>query len=179
MGYTGVGINKERAHVHLELNLLLSHQFESWHDAVHTNDPNHNGIYNGINLAGLDVARLFLSLRTDSALTIPQFLREEDVAYKVALPRSAHFELPREYPWMIGKSAAAGTKSWEVSFTRSGLPVKIEASTKEVRTPELTWLKKTSVDGSYLTIGKVTGRNGKGQLTLDGYNAMRLLIWPD
>ena len=32
MGYTGKGINRERAHVHLELNLLLSHGFESWHD---------------------------------------------------------------------------------------------------------------------------------------------------
>ena len=179
MGYTGVGINKERAHVHLELNLLLSHNFESWHDATHTNDPNHNGIYNGINLAGLDIARLFLRLRKDPSLTIAQFLRDEEVFYKVALPRSAHFELVREYPWMISKSAGPGTKSWEVSFTRSGLPVAIEASTKEVRTPELAWLKKSSVDASYLTIGRVNGRNGRGQLTLEGVNTMRLLIWPD
>src|SRR5213075_1290860 len=28
MGYTGVGLNPARAHVHLELNLMLSHQFE-------------------------------------------------------------------------------------------------------------------------------------------------------
>src|SRR6266571_5410355 len=30
MGYTGTGINLSRAHVHLELNLLLSHNFQSW-----------------------------------------------------------------------------------------------------------------------------------------------------
>ncbi|HEV2096115.1 MAG TPA: M23 family metallopeptidase, partial [Chthoniobacterales bacterium] len=30
MGYTGEGLNQGRAHVHLELNLMLSRHFESW-----------------------------------------------------------------------------------------------------------------------------------------------------
>lgn len=179
MGYTGVGINRERAHVHLELNLLLSHKFESWHDSTHPKDANHNGIYNGINLTGLDIARLYLALRKNPGLTIPDFLRDEETFYKVALPRSAHFELPKNYPWMIARTPDAQTRSWEVSFTRSGLPLKIEASSKNVREPELTWLRKTSVDASRLTINRVTGRGGNGRLTPEGVKAMRLLIWPD
>src|SRR6266566_5185465 len=75
MGYTGVGLNQARAHLHLELNLMLSHRFEAWHDAFFKDDPNHNGIYNGINLAGLDIARLYLALRRNPSLTIPQFLQ--------------------------------------------------------------------------------------------------------
>src|SRR5881275_2723398 len=63
MGYTGVGLNQARAHLHLELNLMLSHQFQAWHQAFVKNDPNHNGIYNGINLTGIDFARLYLTLR--------------------------------------------------------------------------------------------------------------------
>src|SRR5256886_2992763 len=74
MGYTGVGLNQARAHVHLELNLMLSHQFEAWHNAFFKNDPNHNGIYNGINLAGLDIARLYLATHKNPSLTISQFL---------------------------------------------------------------------------------------------------------
>src|SRR6202162_5377771 len=74
MGYTGAGLNQARAHVHLELNFMLSHRFESWYDACHKNDPNHNGIYNGINLAGLDIARLYLALRKNTSLTIPDFI---------------------------------------------------------------------------------------------------------
>ena len=88
MGYTGVGINRERAHVHLELNLMLSHQFEGWHDANFKDDPNHNGIYNGINLTGMDIARLYLALRKNPSLTMPQFLEEEETFYKVTLPQS-------------------------------------------------------------------------------------------
>lgn len=179
MGYTGVGINRERAHVHLELNLLLSHQFEGWHDAVHAKDPNHNGIYNGINLTGLDIARLFLALRKNPGLTIPDFLRDEEPVYKVTFPRSAHFELARSYPWMIARAPDAQTQSWEVSFTGSGLPLRIDASTRKVNEPELSWVKKMPVDPSHLTINRVTGRGAGAHLTPDGAMFMRLLIFPD
>ncbi|MGZ5025267.1 MAG: murein hydrolase activator EnvC family protein, partial [Chthoniobacterales bacterium] len=50
MGYTGEGLDRERAHVHLELNLMFNRRFESWYDHFVKNDPNHHGIYNGINL---------------------------------------------------------------------------------------------------------------------------------
>src|SRR5439155_5819700 len=101
MGYTGAGLNQARAHVHLELNFMLSHRFESWYDACHKNDPNHNGIYNGINLAGLDIARLYLALRKNPSLTIPDFIAEEETFYKVTVPKSRHFELLKVYPWMM------------------------------------------------------------------------------
>src|SRR6202048_2612794 len=78
MGYTGTGINRERAHVHLELNLLLNRRFESWHDTFFKNDPNHNGIYNGINLTGMNIAKLYLMLRDKPALTLPEFLSGEE-----------------------------------------------------------------------------------------------------
>src|SRR5437667_6545575 len=80
MGYTGAGINRERAHLHLELNLMLNHNFQEWYSSfLHENDPNHHGIYNGINLVGLNIAQLYLKLRENPSLTIPQFLGEEEI----------------------------------------------------------------------------------------------------
>src|SRR6266404_6515910 len=32
MGYTGTGLNQERAHLHLELDLMFSRQFEAWYN---------------------------------------------------------------------------------------------------------------------------------------------------
>src|SRR5947208_7011013 len=87
MGYTGTGLNRERAHLHLELNLMLSHQFEAWYNTFFRNDPNHNGIYNGMNLIGLDIARLYLALHKNPSLTIPQFLSREEIFYKVTVPK--------------------------------------------------------------------------------------------
>jgi murein DD-endopeptidase MepM/ murein hydrolase activator NlpD len=179
MGYTGVGINRERAHVHLELNLMLSHKFAAWHDAMFKSDPNHNGIYNGINLTGLDIARLYLALRKNPALTIPQFLGAEDAFYKVRLPRSKNFELPERYPWMVKDGAPRHAASWEVSFTRAGLPLQVEPSSVPVKQAEVSFVQKSSVDYTHLTIGRVTGRNGQGALTETGRQYMRLLTWPN
>ncbi len=132
MGHTGSGINRARAHVHVELNLFLNDHFESWHEAVFPREPNHHGIYNGLNLAGLDLPRLILALRKDSSLTIPAFLAKEEVFYKVILPNSPNFQLPRRYPWMVEGSPNEKPVSWEVSFTRSGLPLRIAPSSRVV-----------------------------------------------
>ena len=179
MGYTGVGINRERAHVHLELNLMLSHAFEKWYNLYHPkSDPNYNGAYNGLNLAGLDIARLYLALRKNSSLTIPEFLAQEETFYKVTFPKSSHFELPKLYPWML--SGGTETKaSWEVSFTRAGLPLRIDPSSKKVKQPEVTYVKKSPIDSIHLTHGDVAGRGSNAHLTGSGLIFMKLLIYPD
>src|SRR5439155_4765877 len=125
MGHTGTGISRERAHVHVELNLLLNDHFEQWHDTFFKNDPNYNGIYNGLNLAGLDLARLFLALRGNSALTLPAFLAKEEVFYKVIVPNSPNFQLARRYPWMSERAPNEKPTAWEVSCARSGLPLRL------------------------------------------------------
>lgn len=177
LGYTGVGINKERAHVHLEINLLLNSHFEAWHNFFIKNDPNWNGIYNGLNLTGINVAKLYLALQKNPSLTIPEFIANEEVYYKVILPKSRNFELPKRYPWML----RGGDKghSWEVSFSRSGVPLRIDPSDKKVKQPEVSWAKKSAVDYSHMTRGDVAGRTGSAHLSDGGMRLMRLIIWPD
>jgi murein DD-endopeptidase MepM/ murein hydrolase activator NlpD len=179
LGYTGKAINLARAHLHLELNLMLSREFESWYDTFNKDEPNYHGIYNGINLKGLDIARLYLALRRNPSLNIPEFLADEEIFYKVLLPKSSHFELPKLYPWMLRGSRTAGARSWEISFARSGLPLQIEPSTRRVNKPELSYVQTRSADASRLTQGQVIGRGAKAHLTKDGQDFMRLLVWPD
>src|SRR5256886_2156490 len=179
MGYTGAGLNQARAHLHLELNVMLSHRFEAWYNAFFKNDPNHNGIYNGMNLAGLDIARFYLALRKNPSLTIPEFLSTEETFYKVTLPKSRYFELQKLYPWMLTAATRNDKSSWEISFARSGLPLKIEPSDKHVTQPELSYVKKSSINYSSLTRDIVSGRGATTQLTGYGSQLMRLLIWPD
>src|SRR3984893_4719168 len=86
MGHTGAGLNQEGGRLHLALNLMPSHKLEAGHDAFIKNDPNHNGIYNGINLTGFNIAKLYLMLHKNPSLTIPEFFAGEETFYKVALP---------------------------------------------------------------------------------------------
>src|SRR6266581_188701 len=178
MGYTGAGLNQERAHLHLELNLTLNHRFDAWYSAFFKNDPNQNGIYNGMNLAGLDIARFYLALRKNPSLTIPEFLGTEETFYKVTLPKARHFELPKLYSWMLAGNRNQQA-SWEVSFARSGVPLKVEPSDKRVTQPELSYIKKSSINYSSLTRDIVSGHGETAQLTGYGRQLMRLLIYPD
>ncbi len=176
MGYTGQGLNQARAHLHLELNLMFNRRFETWYDSFNKADPNHHGIFNGINLAGLDIARLYLALEKKPSLTIPQFLAREETFYRVIVPPSDHFDLVKFYPWMVSATERqTNPASWEVSFNAAGVPLRIAAVTKAVRSPELSYVKKSSIDYTYLTRGIVGGRGATAFLTDQGKRQMLLL----
>jgi murein DD-endopeptidase MepM/ murein hydrolase activator NlpD len=178
MGHTGEGLNQARAHLHLELNLMLSRQFEAWHDSTFRNDPNRHGLYNGLNLAGIDIARLYLELRDRPSQSIPEFLAEEQTLYRVLFPDSPHFDLKRFYPWMLRQRSGERPVSWEVSFNRAGVPIRIEPSGKPVTSPELAFFKKGE-DPSYQMRGLIAGRGETAHLTGKGKQFMRQLIFPD
>ncbi len=97
----------------------------------------------------------------------------------MTLPKSRYFELPRLYPWMLTGDGRNEKSSWEVSFARSGLPLRIEPSYKGVAQPELSYIKKGSVDYSYLTRDEISGRDSNAHLTEYGKQLMRLLIYPN
>lgn len=179
MGHTGEGLNQARAHVHLELNLMLSRQFDAWHAASFKNDPNHHGLYNGLNLVGIDIARLYLALEKRPALTIPEFLAQEETLYRVLVPPSRNFDLAKFYPWMVRDNAGSEPASWEISFNRAGVPLKIQSNAKAVSEPELSYLKPGGVDGGILTMERIVGHGENAHLSDKGRQFMRLLVWPD
>ena len=136
MGYTGEGLDKERAHVHLELNLLLSSRFESWYESFVKNDPNRHGIYNGINLTGLDIARLYLALRENPVADHSGISRARRSLLQSDAAGDARISICCS---VIRGCCAAREKSapsWEVSFNRAGVPLQVEAPRqRRVRRP--------------------------------------------
>ena len=130
-------------------------------------------------LAGLDLARLILALHRNPPLTIPAFLGKEEVFYKVTIPNSPNFELPRRYPWMMEGAPDETPVSWEISFTRSGLPLHLKPSNRAVGAAELSWIQSSRSNARYLTRDNVTGRGDGARLTDTGKALMRLLTFPD
>jgi hypothetical protein len=97
----------------------------------------------------------------------------------VLLPPSRNFDLPKFYPWMLREKSAGELASWEVSFNRAGVPLRIQPNAKAVSEPELSYLKPGGVDGGILTMERIAGRGANAHLTEKGKNAMRLLVFPD
>jgi len=184
LGYTGRGINRRRAHVHFEINLLLNEDVQPWYDAhFKDDDPNYHGIYNGLNLSGLDVAALYLSLREDTTLTIQDFLLRLPVFLEVHVPNRGMPDLLWRYPWLSASFDPWAARfeegdphpSWTLTLSRSGLPLRIEPSAQAVTEPTVDVLAPSSIDYQYLTNGLVTGTGPRGTLTKNGLRYIDLL----
>lgn len=118
MGYTGVGLNRTRAHLHLELGFVLHTRYEEWHRAGGLG-TNHHGIYNGMNIAGSDVAGFFLAHRENPELKFSEFIANQPVHFKVAVPGGETPEFVARHPW-IRRPGVTNPSAWEIHFTATG-----------------------------------------------------------
>lgn len=174
LGYTGEGIDRVRAHLHLELNLMLSERFESWH-ASRFQTPNHHGNYNGLNLVGLDLARLYFELREDPALTLASFLGRERVHHKVRVPAAGKFPLLARYPFLRKGPGAANPESWEIHFNRSGVPLGFHPSSIPTGEPVVVWVEPSKTYHAYLTRGRLSGSGSTATLSSSGLSYLSLV----
>lgn len=172
MGYTGAGIDQRRAHLHVELNMLLNSEFEAWHAANFTT-PNHHGIYNGLNLAGLDLQSLYLASARNPELSLPAFVKGGEAAFRVRVPATARMEIASRHPWLLagGKLPAS---SWEVTFSRWGFPMAVEASSSSAAAPAVTWVRDSGLPHYLNTRGLLTGSGTTARLTAEGMRFIRL-----
>jgi len=175
MGHTGDGINRERAHLHFEIAIFWNDGFESWHQANFPT-PNKHGVYNGINLMGLDTAAFYLEQKKDPSLTLPGFIRSREAYFRVRVPESPRFQLVRRYPWLVkGNRESAG--SWLVSFTAAGFPIAAEAVPEEVAQPRVEWVKPSGIPPADATRSLLAGSTEHPRLGSAGQKLMQLILW--
>ena len=174
LGYTGVGISRERAHLHLELNLLLSTRFSEWHDK-HFGTKNYHGKHNGINMAGLDIAAFYMAQQRNKSLTLPHFAKTTPVHYKVTVPRQGPLEIVTRYPWLARGDHRSRTPSWEISFSASGFPLAVSPSNRAVTAPRISSIRKCRSKHEYHTKGFVSGTGHRATLSKTGKRFIELL----
>jgi murein DD-endopeptidase MepM/ murein hydrolase activator NlpD len=173
MGYTGAGIDRVRAHLHLEIGMLVSSQFNEWHQKSGAG-TNFHGLFNGMNLTSTDAARFFIAHRANPALKFSEFIASTPVYFKVTIPSTATPDFVKRHPW-ISMGQADGAKSWEISFSATGLPIAFSPSPREVTAPVLTSVRPSTVPHRYLTRGLVTGEGNRAELTNSGKQLVSLL----
>ncbi len=174
MGYTGAGINRTRAHLHLEMCLLMSRNFEGWHKA-YSGGTNFHGNFNGMNLAGMDVATLFLEHRKNPQLRLQDFVLATPAYFKVTVPRQGNWDFAERHKWMVKGDMAAPSPSWEISFSATGLAVGIAPGTREVTEPVVTAVRNSRISHRLLTRGLIEGKGSQATLSRSGKRLVALL----
>lgn len=174
MGYTGAGINRTRAHVHLEFCLLMSRHYEGWHK-THSGGTNFHGIFNGMNLAGMDVARLYVEHRANPGIRVQDFVRSTPAYFKVTVPRKDRFDFAERHRWMVQGDMDSPSPSWEISFSATGLPVAIAPSQRTVSAPMVSAVRNSKHAHRHLTRGLIDGNGPSATLTRGGKSLVALL----
>lgn len=175
MGYTGVGLNRTRAHLHLELGFLMSPNYEAWHKQ-NIGSPNYHGSFNGMNIAGIDVASFFLAHRENPELTLSEFVSSRPVQFKVAVPANgAEPEFLTRYPWMK-LPGPTPSESWEIGFAATGHVISFTPSNRKVDKAVISHLRPSEINQSYLTRGLITGKGNTASLSRNGSLLVALVM---
>jgi peptidoglycan LD-endopeptidase LytH len=119
-GYT---IPKERSHLHFEIGVVLTHDFQPWYDRKKFGSRNDHGIWNGMNLLGADPLAFFNDWRSGRISQVQDFFTRMDEVVRV---RIATFNTPdfvTRYPSLLTKPLPLGTVAgWEIRFGWTGIP---------------------------------------------------------
>ena len=176
MGYTGAGINRERAHLHLEFNVMAQKDFSDWHNH-YFGSPNAHGIYNGLNMNGLNIAELFIKHQSNPKLKMSDFLGRIPVYFKITVPRKlgVPIDIAERYPWMREGNHNLTSPSWEISFASSGFPLAVKPSERRVSKAIVTYVKPTKSEHKYYTKGLLSGTGSSATLTSIGHRVIALI----
>ena len=178
LGFTGSGIDRARAHVHFEIALMMSRNFETWQAAHFAGSPNSHGLYNGLNLCGTDPAAILVASAKDPHFRLSRHIAALDPVFKLTIPHSPDISLLRDYPWLVPDGEPASPPAWTISFTGTGFPIRAVAADAPVAEPRVEWIKASPLACTQITRGLVGGTTAAPRLTASGKRFAALLAIP-
>lgn len=125
MGHSagGGGIPKDRAHMHFEIGLMLTTNFEAWYAWRRFGSENEQGLWNGMNLMGFDPQDFLRQWRAGKADSFQQYLDGMRGVVRVRVATSLTPDFIRRYPALLRRPLPLGLVSgWEVECNSTGLP---------------------------------------------------------
>jgi peptidoglycan LD-endopeptidase LytH len=125
---SGYAIPRDRAHLHFEIGVWLTRDFQGWYNWKKFGSKNEHGVWNGMNLVGLDPLDFYDKWRARRVDNFQDYFAQLTPAVKlrIATPRTPDFV--QRYPALVAKAAtggpeiAAAATGWEITFNEMGVP---------------------------------------------------------
>jgi murein DD-endopeptidase MepM/ murein hydrolase activator NlpD len=123
MGRSSNGnIPKERAHLHFEIGLMATENFPSWYAWKKFGSPNRQGVWNGMNLMGIDPREFLNQWRRRRVDNFAQYFANLDPAVRLRVATTRVPDFIRRYPALLRKPIDGLVGGWEVQCDVTGLP---------------------------------------------------------
>ncbi|MDF9826751.1 murein DD-endopeptidase MepM/ murein hydrolase activator NlpD [Ereboglobus sp. PH5-10] len=118
-----IAIPKSRAHLHFELGVRLTDNFQPWYDARDFGGKNKHGVWNGMNLMGFDPLDFFSKWRAGEVPDFRAYFSRMKPAVRVRYVTRAVPDFTRRYPALLTKPVpSGGVGGWEILFNETGIP---------------------------------------------------------
>jgi hypothetical protein len=82
-------------------------------------------------------------------------------------------DLQERYPWLVQGSQTG--QSWELTFDRTGLPLRIRAVEETTTEPILSWVHPSTYPQNWMTKGHIQNRGSVPALTSEGGRFIELI----
>lgn len=121
----GYEIPESRAHLHFEIGVQLSDNFQSWYKAQSFETKNWHKNWNGMNLLGVDPLDFYQSIRKNQSVDFKSYIKSLPKVLSVQVrSHTMPFFIQNNPSFLeangLSKSEIAG---WEITFSRYGIPI--------------------------------------------------------
>lgn len=125
MGHSSGGymIPKDRAHLHFEIGLMVTRDFQTWYDRQKFGSRNDHGLWNGMNLMGIDPIAFFDAWRTHQVNTFQDYFARMETVVRLRIATHRMPDFIQRYPALLTKPLPMGpVAGWEIRCNWTGLP---------------------------------------------------------
>lgn len=154
MGHSasGYSIPRDRAHLHFEMGVMVTRDFQTWYNWKKFGSPNDHGLWNGMNLMGFDPLEFFNDWREHRIGTVQDFFTRmrPQVRFRIATSKTPDFI--QRYPSLLKAPLPAGLLGgWEIECEWTGIPISwrplssTEVIGLQFNRPSITWVDHDSV----------------------------------
>lgn len=125
MGHSSGGymIPVDRSHLHFEIGVAVAGNFQAWYDRKKFGSRNEHGMWNGMNLIGVDPLAFFNEWRAGRLVTVQDFFARMEPAVRLRIATMRTPDFVTRYPSLLTKPLPMGmVAGWEIKFNWTGLP---------------------------------------------------------
>jgi murein DD-endopeptidase MepM/ murein hydrolase activator NlpD len=124
MGHSSNGsISRDRAHLHFEMGLLMTRDFQTWYIARGFGSPNDHGIWNGMNLMGFDPLDFFDRWRERKIDNVQDYFKTMHAQVRLRIATHKIPDFIQRYPSLLRAPMPMGlVGGWEIECDWTGIP---------------------------------------------------------
>lgn len=175
LGYSGVGLNRVRAHCHVELCLMQHAEFHQFAPA-----SNKHGLFHGHNLIGFNAADALLACRNGKPFSLREYFNTLQEHYRVRVPSGTTWpDIILRHPFLYKGDWGSIPVALEIAFTAEGVPIAIYPSATPTNQPTVISCRPMPLLQKHCTAGRLNGASTSAYLTPSGQTFINRFLWQE